>query len=207
MKRLVLTLVLPLAIACAPDTTVRLSNAAKLDSSCSASGDLSIGSGQIDLSATNRYLAQFTVISNLAELSLTVGSDVLSGPNRNDAIIQQVQFRYSSTPNLGLRTETQALHFVVSPRTDDNLLGMNLIGPVAATQLSESIEVGTSALVNVGIQVRGQLASGGGFTSNEIVFPIYVYRTDPAACPGGTTFSAPGPCGNNGQDESFLRCQ
>jgi hypothetical protein len=208
MKQLALVFVLPLAFACAPDISVRITNAAKLDDTCSAaSGDVSVSSGQIDLSGTSSYLAKFGVVSNLDVSEIKVGNDVLSPGNRNDAIIQQMTLRYSSVPNLSLRPESSPLHFVIQPSTNENLMGVNLIGPVAGQTLRDSLSAGDSAQLNVGLVVRGQLASGGAFTSNEIIFPIFVYRTDPAACPNGAEFARTGPCGNNGQDESVLRCR
>jgi len=208
MKRiLIVASALALAVGCAPENGLSLGNAHALDDSCVQSGNKVLrSSGRFNVARTLSYVASFDVASVLEARTLQVGSDVLVGSNRNDAILNQLVLNYASTPSLGLKQEILPLLLRIPASSADNFLTTDIIGPLAAESLRARLTTnGDQAEVLVRIQLKGALAGGGAIATNEILFPVQAYFQIPN-CPGTVSISKAGACGNDGQDESVLTC-
>jgi hypothetical protein len=206
------------AVGCVPnDSPIRLLGARPLlpsDTGECKAAEIQLLSGSLDVSATNAYVIQFDVQSDLQQISTTVGGETVAGPGRNDFFANEIVYSYASTPSFAFEQEAKPVHFVVpaGAGSDKSFVILNLIAPKAAQQLTTWVPTGAGIPpdqpynLNVTIQARGNLQSGQAITTNQVTYPIRVFNTGFAGCPGGAQ-ARTGPCGSvGGQDGSAVYC-
>jgi hypothetical protein len=193
------------------DSAVRILGARPLDvvdeggTECETR-DEQLLSGSLDIAAQSSYIIQLDMESDLQAINTTSGGQVIADPSRNNFYGRTIFFEYSSTPALTFELEEVPIHFVVEPQSD-SAVRLGLISFKAAQVLSSAVLPGDVVELAVGLEIRGQLASGQPIRTNKITYPITIYNSGFAGCPAGTLLRRNGPCGaTGGQDGTVPSC-
>lgn len=130
----------------------------------------------------------------------------------NDFYAEEIVLRYESkNPETTFKEETRPIYRVVEPETNDEIIRVEMIG----TEARKTLETAVPALPErmtllVFAKVRGKLSSGAEVETNEVRFPIEVYRHGEATCPPGFQLGASDPafpCFRPGQDGFSFFCE
>jgi hypothetical protein len=152
---------------------------------------------------TGSYSQVFSWENNMLNVPLVVNGQTVDQASGNDFIADQAVLTYQySDPAVTLPSETENLRAVISagcPR-DKCSVGLNLIGPGASAILDGAVTAVPQTLL-VHFVLTGKTSGGRTTHTNEVTFPLTVFRSDPAAltCPAGTTLNT-GACGVAGRD-------
>lgn len=206
MKRLLfLATLTSLAAGCSsPETGVRLLNAHPFNDQCTIDETIAISRGSIDLGATTAYNLAFDVQNDLTATETSVGGEVVQPSAQNNFFVEQIVYNYTSNPPLTFNQEITNAHFVVEPGSDDSWMSINLLAPEALTTLLSNVNSGDYDLL-VTIKLKGRSAGGKKSESNEVSFPVRVYKRF-NGCPANDRIAPTGPCGNAGQDSAAGCC-
>ncbi len=206
MKNLVLVAAMAAAAAgCADDLRpLQVGAARPLDRECTADENIQRPVGALDIALRANYLIAFEVSSQLSADDVQVGEDTVVRGTRNDFIVQEVEFSYTSEPAGAFVAERLPLHAVIKAETT-SLMNIPLIAPKAYTALSTLVDTHEVVRLMATFRLKGKLASGLEAESSEVTFPITVFNTRFSACPAGTVLQHTGPCGGlPGQDEATI---
>lgn len=165
--------------------------------------------GSLNVGLSDRYYMILTVDSLLEDpaepSNLTPGS--------NTSVINEIQYTYTTaagpvgTPVGFPGSETATISFAVKADSADNLVLVDLIGPMAKQAL---LSVPATApdeyfTLKVQVELRGQTLANTAVRTNSITFPIDIYSV-PFTCSFPQELKPSGPCGNTGQDGSRPSC-
>ena len=209
-----LALLLLGAISCVPGSSpIRITgtfSAVDDMGACTLDNDIGQTLGRLDASGGGDYLIVLQVESELnagAQITNHRGL-ALTGTGKHIFVVDGLFLTYRSTnPVITFEQEVIPISSSFDPETNDNRLGVDIIGDKAATRLrdmlTDPMQV-TQLFVNV--QLRGHLESGETVQSNTLTYPIEV-RTSNAACPEPGNVTRTGPCGvRGGQDGTTFSC-
>ena len=149
------------------------------------------------------YGQVFSWENNMQSVPLVVNGQTVDDASGNDFVADQAVLTYQySDPSVTLPSETENLHAVVSagcPR-DKCSVGVSLIGPGASAILDAALGPTPQTLL-VTFVLTGKTTAGRTTQTNEVTFPLTVYKSDttPLSCPTGTVLNT-GVCGVAGRD-------
>lgn len=219
MKNSVLPALLALGLsACVESTpTLQIQGATAQNEDCSFGGAEGTGllRGSLDLGLrSGGYSVVLGVTSNVANAPILVGERPVGADEDLDTIyITNLVLRYSTeTPELTFK-ETSANVPVYGTLEEDGNLLLGLLTSKVLSDVSTFLDTHASAEVLVTVQLRGSNVSGDEVESNEIVFPVAVYRSDRAALEGAVCgekkrFAAPeAPCDQRGLNNVVPKCE
>lgn len=166
-------------------------------------------SGSLNVGLSNRYYMILTLDSLLQDPAGAPNST----PGSNTTVLNEVQLTYTAvagpigTPVGFPGSETATISFAIKAASSDNLVLVDLIGPLAKQAL---LSVPTASYdeyftLKVEVEFRGQTLAGTAVQSNSVTFPIDIYNVG-NPCTAPLVLKASGPCGNTGQDGSALVC-
>lgn len=206
MKQLFLVAALGLgAVGCADSLRpIQIRDAKPVDATCAEAGDISQYAGSVDLTSLDNgvapetfvYVKSFTVASQLEATSVEVNGAPVADEARNNFIVEEIEFNYTSTPARTFATERAAAYFVIPVGSQENKLNISLIQPKALQTVKELVDsTGAPATLLATFRLKGKLASGVSNESDEVTFPITVLNSG-KTCPTPVTFE--GTCGGVG---------
>jgi hypothetical protein len=192
------------------DSPLLLGNFHQLDSSCTPVTSVVAGAGSLDVSATSVYYVAVDVVSQtsgVVQPGSQPGTKVVSGAP-SEIVIDTIDLDYASS-DLGatIAPESYGIHFVISPGSTDNWMGLNLFPGMANETLASTVVFGQRASVEVGVRASGQTRAGVAVQSDRAVYPITVYNNGFPGCTYPDLQATSGPCGNvGGQDGTAVGC-
>jgi hypothetical protein len=192
------------------DSPLLLGNFHRFKEDCTPVTDVVAGGGSLDVSATTTYYIAADVhsqTSGVVQPGSQPGTDVVQGAP-SEIIIDTIDLDYTSA-DLGatIANETSPIHFVISPGSTGNWMGLNLFPGMADDTLESTVVFGQEATVEVGVRVSGRTRSGGSVSSNRAVFPITVYNAGFPGCTYPEQQAHTGPCDSvGGQDGTAVGC-
>ena len=202
----------------ADDLNIIVLSARAPGDSCTFSDDsLYVARGSLDMTpyytvdpATNpgavpqvsrRYYQVFSWESQLASVPISVGGQVIDPGGGNTFIADSAVYSYQySDPSVTLASESENIHAVISAGglATANSVPADLLQPKAAAAIEGSTGInGAAQTLLVTLQYFGRLAAGGSKHTNQVTFPLTIYRTSttPLNCfqnalySGSSTFS------------------
>lgn len=203
MKRLLISaLLVTSGTACVEaNRPVQLLGAGPLDpGTCAlASETAELYAGELNFNLGKQYTVAFKFFSPLS----TEADD-----RRTDFYAEEIVLRYESiNPDVTFKEESKLIYAVVQPETD-GIIRVDLIGNEARKTLETSIPPAPGVMTLLPyVRLKGRLSSGGEVETNEVRFPIDVFRGE--SCPENTEPVAPpdAPCGFPGQDGNGALCR
>lgn len=188
------------------DSPLQLGNFRRMTQECTVVTEWVAGGGSLDVASTSSYLIGIQMSSQTGAVpqpSSEPGTEVIN-PAPNEIIVDTLEFEYASA-GATVGSETQAIHFVVSPGSVDNLLVADLFAGPAGFATIASATSGTT--VEVGVRALGKTRSGIAVQTNQAVFPVTVYNSGFPGCAPPSVQARTGPCGNvGGQDGTGVGC-
>lgn len=156
---------------------------------------------------TTTFYQVFSWENNMALVPLVVNGQVLDPGTGNNFIADQVVYNYQySGPGQTFETEFANTRAVISAggKPTDNSVGIDLIQPKAAQKLLAIVDATPQTLL-VTFQIKGKVAAGNSLSTNEVTFPLRVYKssTTELTCPPGQVLAT--NCGSVGRD-SLVHC-
>lgn len=135
---------------------------------------------------------------------------VLDSTTRDSAVIEQIEFKYRTTPSIGtIRDEVVPVYAVIGGEAGELFYSMNMIRPTAAEVLrslsatADPQERLTTLFVTVTLKGR-LMRSKTAFSTGPATFPIFVYKSS-TTCDPSLGYAADS-CGVSGQDSSAACC-
>jgi hypothetical protein len=206
MKNLVLVASLSAAAAGCTESLspLQVGAARPLDNTCSADTGSQRYAGSLDIALNAPYVIAFDVSSDLSTDDVTVGGDTVVSGTRNDFVVKEISFTYTSEPAGTFVPERIPAHAVIRAG-DDEVMNISLIGPKAYATVANLLGAHESVTLMATFRLRGRLAGGQDAETNEVSYPITVYNSGFVACPAGTVLQNTGPCENRpGQDQAII---
>lgn len=195
MNRSVLSALLALGMAACADSTpaLQIGNVTAQGADCSvdASSGPGLLRGSLDLNLRNPALGFPLVVgvtSNLQNATIEVGDRPVTGDGSSNAIyITHLKLGYSSSTQGMKFTEPNVSVPVYGTITDGGNLLISLFTGQALADLVAFVNGGAGAAdVLVKIKFQGETVTGDELESNEISFPVIVYKGN-FSCPTGQT--------------------
>lgn len=154
--------------------------------------------------STRTYYQVFSWQNNMSTTPISVGGQLVDPGLGNQFIADSAVYSYQYTDSsVVLANELQNMHAVISPggNSTDNSVPANLIQPLAGTAIDKSALGKTAQTLLVTFQVFGKTLAGSSKNTNQVTFPLTIYRSDPTVltCPTGQKIDT-GVCGVPGRD-------
>lgn len=158
--------------------------------------------GSLNVGVSDRYYMILTLDSLLQDPS----SAPSSTPGSNTVVLNELVYTYSGAP-VPFPNETASISFAVKAASSDNLVLVDLLGPVAKDSVLSVPPTAYADAFTLKVQVefRGQTLAGTAVRTNSVTFPIDIYNVG-LTCGSGQMIKPSGPCGNTGQDGSAAVC-
>jgi hypothetical protein len=203
MKRLLIIAVLAASASACVDANrpVQLLGAFPVNATdCKVATDKGeLSGGRLNFNYGKQYTVAFKYISPL------VAEDDERG---NDFYAEEVLLRYESrNPETTFKEESRLIYTVVQPAVAGEIR-VDLIGTEASKTLESSIPAPPERMTLLAfVKIKGRLSSGADVETNEVRYPIEIYRGD--SCPTGTVpgLDPAAPCATPGQDENPPICK
>jgi len=208
-------LLAPLLAGCKADpSSVVVLNARAPGSKCDFSDDtLYVSGGSLDLRPyiltaggptlqAGTFYQVFSWQNNLVPVPLVVNGQTIDSGAGNNFIANQVFYSYQwSGAGQSFASEISNTHAVIfaGGTSKDNSIGIELLQPKAAAQLA-TIATTTSQTLLVTFKVGGNLAGGNGLDTNEVAFPLTIYKSSDTPLDCSATGSVSSRCGDIGRD-------
>jgi hypothetical protein len=218
MKNSVLSALLALGMSACVESSpaLQIGGATAQGADCSLASSSAAGllRGSLDLSFRGGgYPLVLAVTSNLVSTPIEIGDrPVGADEDLNTIYVTSLVLSYSS-PTEGLTfTEGRASVPIYGTLEDDGNLLLNLLTSKVLTDLNGFVQGTGSAELLVTVQLKGSRVAGDEVESNEIVFPITVYRSgaglEAAVCGPGKRFAASeDPCPQAGLNGVLPECE
>jgi hypothetical protein len=202
-----IALALAVGAACVVDNSpLNIGNFRRLNEDCTVVTEFVAGGGSLDLSATSAYLVSMDLNSQTSAVPEPSGepqTEVLN-PASNEIIIDTLELDYASA-GAPIGSETEGIHFVVSPGSIENRIVLELFGnPAGAAALAAATPGST---MEVGVRALGKTRSGTPVQTNRAVFPVFIFASGFPGCTPPAVQALTGPCGRvGGQDGTTVGC-
>lgn len=199
-----LAALLLLATSCTPQQhSLIITSTYPMPTTCAVSKpSVSQYAGYLNAGMTGAYYLIIGVDSLFEKIELAEGGNI--------AMLNQIALRYSTQAGpvgapIGGFPEEETINASISvpPASADNMIGLDIIGPLAKQALLSVPATSPNEYFTLKVEIRlkGQLLSGGLVQTNSITYPLQVYSV-PRTCTAPQVVRALGPCGNTGQDGS-----
>ncbi len=208
MKPIHLAVLLAFGAGACVDTpsAVQIFQATPPDASCSVStSSAGLLRGSLDLSLSQGYLMGFVVRSSLTDTPVVVGDSPLSGEDTDAVYLDEMEVSYDTNRSgVNLDDATVPIYNAIQGGEEGTLL-LNLITSDALEDLDTATESGEVEVL-VTLRLHGKTATGSEVETNEISYPIVVYKSG-FACPSPQVpEEATEPCDPRGQNGNVPAC-
>lgn len=216
MKQLFLVAALAVGAAgCADDLRpIQLRDAKPLDADC-AEEDVGLYAGSLDLAALDngappqsiRFLMSFTVASQMEAVEVEVGDGTLVEAERNNFIVEEIEYSFASTPPRAFAAERVPAFAVIPADSDSSRMNINLVPPRALETVRALVdETGAPVTLLSTIRLKGRLATGVKTESDKATFPITVYNSGVNCASLGGALQFTGACGGASGYNNIISC-
>jgi hypothetical protein len=218
MKQLFLVAAIAVGAAGCADglSPIQIGNALPVDENCEPSGDddTFISRGSMDISRqaiglSTSYPIPFRITSNLEAVDTVVGDSTVGDLSRNRFIVEEVEVRYTSTPEDTYAVQRSARHAVIEPAGGEARMFIELISPKAFETASQRVlATGEPVTLLAHFRVKGKLGTGQSAESNEASFPITIYDSGFTGCGAGHVLANASSCaGGAGLNGAGFLCE